>query len=247
MNAVAVIPARYDSTRFPGKPLARETGRYLIQHVCERLANARRLSDIIVATDDERIREAVASFGARVVMTRTDHPSGTDRVAEVAEHLDADLILNVQGDEPEIDSNHLDHLIDRMSLDADADVGTLCCPFAVDADPRDPNKVKVVVSSSGRAMYFSRALIPFPRDDAGVPKDPANWMLHIGVYAYRRPALARLAGWPPSRLEQIERLEQLRALENGMAITVVEVDAAAPGIDTPEDYAAFVKRCRQIT
>ena len=242
MDALVVIPARYASTRFPAKPLARETGKYLIQHVCERLADARRVTDVVVATDDDRIREAVESFGGRAVMTRADHPSGTDRVAEIAGSVDAELILNVQGDEPEIDPAHIDLLIDRMSLDSDAEMGTLCCPFARDADPRDPNKVKVVVSAVGRALYFSRSLIPYPRDAAGGVDDPSKWMLHVGVYAYRRRALLKLAAMPPSRFEECERLEQLRALENGMAITVVRVDEAAPGIDTPADYAAFVSR-----
>ena len=245
MEAVAVIPARYASTRFPGKPLAQDTGKHLIQHVCERLAGAKRIRDVIVATDDERIRAAVESFGGRAVMTREDHPSGTDRVAEVVAGLDAELILNVQGDEPEIDAAHLDLLVDRMAQDSDAEVGTLCCPFAKDADPRDPNRVKVVVASNGRALYFSRSLIPFPRDAAGVPGESADWLLHVGVYAYRRDALTKLAALPPSRLEQVERLEQLRALENGMAIAVVRVDRAAPGIDTPDDYAAFVARWRE--
>lgn len=244
MNAVAVIPARYASTRFPAKPLARETGKYLIQHVCERLSGAKRISRVIVATDDVRIREAVESFGGVVAMTREDHPSGTDRVAEVAAGLDAELILNVQGDEPEIDPGHLDLLIERMSQDPDAEIGTLSCPFAGQADPRDPNKVKVVVSTAGRALYFSRSLIPFPRDAAGVADDPTKWLLHVGVYAYRRAALLKVAALPPSPLELAERLEQLRALENGMLISVVRVDHAAPGIDTPDDYAAFVSRCR---
>lgn len=245
MNALVVIPARYASTRFPAKPLARETGKFLIQHVFEQLAGARRVTEVIVATDDDRIREAVESFGGRVAMTRVEHPSGTDRVAEVAEGVNAELILNVQGDEPEIDPAHLDLLIDRMSNDDAAEMGTLCCPFAKHADPRDPNKVKVVVSSAGRALYFSRSLIPYPRDAAGGVDDPAKWMLHVGVYAYRRQALLKLASLPPSPLEECERLEQLRALENGMSIAVVCVDDAAPGIDTPEDYAAFVARHRQ--
>lgn len=244
MNAVAVIPARYASTRFPAKPLARETGKYLIQHVCERLSAAKRISSVIVATDDERICEAVESFGGVAAMTREDHPSGTDRVAEVAAGLDAELLLNVQGDEPEIEPGHLDLLIERMMQDPEAEIGTLCCPFAKQADPRDSNKVKVVVSTAGRALYFSRSLIPYPRDAAGVPDDAANWLLHVGVYAYRRAALVKLAALPPSSLEIAERLEQLRALENGMAISVVHVDHAAPGIDTPDDYAEFVARCR---
>lgn len=242
MGAIAVIPARYDSTRFPGKPLLRETGKYLIQHVCERVALATTVDRVIVATDDVRIREAVQSFGGECVMTRADHPSGTDRVAEVAASLDVDLILNVQGDEPEIDPHHLDALIQRMQSDADAAVGTLCCPFPNELDPRDPNKVKVVLDNTGRALYFSRSLIPYPRDSAGIPESPSDWQLHVGVYAYRRAALQKLSQLPPAPLETLERLEQLRALHHGMSIAVVSVDGAAPGIDTPADYSAFLSR-----
>jgi 3-deoxy-manno-octulosonate cytidylyltransferase (CMP-KDO synthetase) len=160
----------------------------------------------------------------------------------VTASLDADLILNVQGDEPEIEPNHLDALIQRMQADANAAVGTLCCPFPIELDPRDPNKVKVVLDDTGRALYFSRSLIPYPRDAAGAPEHFSEWNLHVGVYAYRRAALLKLAQLPPAPLETLERLEQLRALHHGMSIAVVSVDGAAPGIDTPADYAAFLSR-----
>jgi 3-deoxy-manno-octulosonate cytidylyltransferase (CMP-KDO synthetase) len=242
MNVAAVIPARYASTRFPGKPLVRETGKYLIQHVYEQVSRARSVADVIVATDDERIRQAVESFGGRAVMTRADHPSGTDRVAEVAAGLDAAIILNVQGDEPEIEPADIDKLVGLLAADAEVVMGTLACPFPAGADPRDPNAVKVVLDRRGRALYFSRALIPYPRDSAGAPSSGQEWLLHLGVYAYRRDFLLRLAKLPPTPAERMEKLEQLRALENGYAIAVGIVERAAVGIDTPADYAAFVKR-----
>ncbi|HWL92516.1 MAG TPA: 3-deoxy-manno-octulosonate cytidylyltransferase [Phycisphaerae bacterium] len=245
MKAVAVIPARYASSRFPGKPLARQTGKYLIQHVVERVSAARSISEIVVATDDRRIFDAVVSFGGRAAMTREDHPSGTDRVAEVAATLDAELIVNVQGDEPEIDPASIDRLVTRMASDSQVPIGTLACPFSADADPRDSNAVKVVVDQRGRALYFSRSLIPYPRESMGAPDSAADWLLHVGIYAYRRDFLFTLAGLPPTPLEQIEKLEQLRVLENGYPIAVTIVSHAAAGIDTPEDYAAFVARLAQ--
>ncbi|MFQ5411361.1 MAG: 3-deoxy-manno-octulosonate cytidylyltransferase [Phycisphaerae bacterium] len=247
MNTVAIIPARFASTRFPGKPLARETGKYLIQHVHEKVRSARSIDDVIIATDDERILEAVHSFGGRAAMTRPDHPSGTDRIAEVARRLDADLIVNVQGDEPEIDPAHLDRLVDALADPADLSLATLACPFSRQADPTDPNAVKVVLDHQGRALFFSRALIPYPRASAGHPVAPEHWLLHIGVYAYRRETLLELAALPPTPLEQSERLEQLRALEHGYSIAVVLVEFAAIGIDTPADYAAFVARMNART
>lgn len=236
MSVTAIIPARYASTRLPGKPLLAETGKPLVQHVYERVSAVAGVDRVLVATDDERIVAAVESFSGEVVLTRADHPTGTDRIAEVAANLDADLVLNVQGDEPEIDGNHLQALIDRM--DGGAEMGTLACPFPEDADPADPNAVKVVIDQAGRAMYFSRALVPYPRD----PRDAVRPLLHIGVYAYRRAFLLKFATWPVTPMERCEKLEQLRALENGVAIEVVTVSHAAPGIDTPADYAAFVKR-----
>lgn len=244
MKAVAVIPARYASTRFPGKPLANQTGKYLIQHVYEQVRGARSIAEVVVATDDPRICEAVGSFGGRVVMTRAEHPSGTDRVAEAAEGLDADVIVNVQGDEPEIEPESIDRLVSLLADDTDVQIGTLACPFAAGADPADPNAVKVVLDARNRAMYFSRALIPYPRDNQGQAGTPSQWLLHIGIYAYRREFLLQLAKLSPTPLEQREMLEQLRALEHGFPIAVALVERAAVGIDTPEDYAAFVQRSK---
>ncbi len=262
MNAVAIIPARFGSTRLPGKPLLNRTGRCLIQHVYERAAAARCVGRCVVATDDERIAAAVRSFGGQAVMTRADHVSGTDRLAEAATIIgtrDDELILNVQGDEPELEPACLDRLVERMAADAACPLGTLACPFPPEADPADPNCVKVVRNLAGRALYFSRALVPYRRDggknalaapvaDRRHADAPAAtrrhgpWLLHLGVYAYRRNFLAEFASWPPSPLEQLEKLEQLRALERGVAIAVELVERAAVGIDTPEDYEQFVLR-----
>lgn len=244
MKAVAIIPARYASSRLPGKPLLAETGKYLIQHVYEQAGRARSTSEVIVATDDQRIFDAVRSFGGNAVMTRADHPSGTDRVAEVAAGLDADIIVNVQGDEPELEPASIDKLVALMEANANIPIGTLACPFARGGDPADPNVVKVVVDARGRAIYFSRSLIPYPRDQAGRIDDPRRWLLHLGIYAYRRAFLLQLAKLPPTPLEQSEKLEQLRVLEYGHPMIVGIVERAAIGIDTFEDYAAFVRRCR---
>jgi 3-deoxy-manno-octulosonate cytidylyltransferase (CMP-KDO synthetase) len=238
MKAIAVIPARYASSRLPGKPLLRETGKYLIQHVYEQVRRCRSISDVIVATDDARIADAVLSFGGRAVITRADHPSGTDRVAEVAQGSDADVIVNVQGDEPEIEPENIDKLVALFSSPK-VDMATLACPFPADADPSNPNAVKVVLDASSRALYFSRSLIPFPRDSAD---KPSRTLLHIGIYGYRREFLLKLAALTPTTLEQTEKLEQLRVLEHGHSIAVALVPRAAIGIDTPEDYTSFVER-----
>lgn len=246
MKAMAVIPARYGASRFPGKPLANQTGKFLIQHVYEQVARAGRLDRVIVATDDRRIADAVTRFGGQVVMTRADHASGTDRVAEVAEGLDCELVVNVQGDEPEIDPGHLDRLVTVMEQDGQCPMGTLACPFpsVAGAHPDDPAAVKVVVDQRGRALYFSRSPIPFVQDRSG--KAPAEPLLHVGVYAYRREFLLKLAALAATPLEQSESLEQLRVLEHGFEIAVAVVDSACVGIDTPEDYATFVGRCRSM-
>ncbi|MCK4340126.1 MAG: 3-deoxy-manno-octulosonate cytidylyltransferase [Phycisphaerae bacterium] len=248
MDVVAIIPARYGSTRFPGKPLAHQTGKYLIQHVYEQVSAARRVQRCIVATDDERIIAAVEEFGGEAAMTRADHPSGTDRIAEVVARLggaDDDVILNVQGDEPELEPAYLDRLVDRLAGEPpECPIATLAAPFPPDSDPHDPNAVKVVTNSAGRALYFSRSLIPYPRDGGG-GTTPARWLLHLGVYAYRRSFLLQLAAWEPGVLEQIEKLEQLRVLERGCALAVEIVEKSCVGIDTPRDYEQFVARCRE--
>ncbi len=246
MEIVAVIPARFASTRLPGKPLLSDTGRPLIQHVVEGARRATRLDRVIVATDDMRIAEAVAAFGAEYMMTRPDHPTGTDRVAEVAAGLpDARIVVNLQGDEPEISGHALDLVVSLLERDPDASTATLATPVASEEVYRDPSCVKVVCSGAGRALYFSRSPIPHHRDGvASRPPGQPLAYLHLGLYAYRRDFLLELAKLPPSPLESAERLEQLRVLEAGRPIAVGIVDEPSVGIDTPEDYRRFVARWR---
>jgi 3-deoxy-manno-octulosonate cytidylyltransferase (CMP-KDO synthetase) len=197
---------------------------------------------VLVATDDERIAQAVRSFGGEVAMTRADHPTGTDRVAEAARSLDASLIVNVQGDEPEMDPRSIDRLVETMESRLDAPMGSLACPFTHMQDVLNPACVKVVLDRDGYALYFSRSLIPHPRDTAGRPADPSKWLLHQGIYAYRADFLQAYAKWPTTDLERIEQLEQLRALYHGARIAMAVVPRESTGIDTPEQYEAFVER-----
>ncbi len=246
MKTAIVIPARYASTRLPGKPLLRQTGKYLIQHVYERAVQARRAAEVIVATDDPRIVAAVESFGGRVALTRREHPSGTDRVAEVARGLDADVLVNLQGDEPLVEPASLDLLPELLARDPDADMATLATPINSVEQWQDPNCVKVVCDVTGRALYFSRSPIPYVRD--GQPSfaaRPARFLQHLGLYAYRKPFLLRLAEMAPEPLEELEKLEQLRVLAHGRSIRVGVVAHASLGIDTREDYERFVHGYRQ--
>jgi 3-deoxy-manno-octulosonate cytidylyltransferase (CMP-KDO synthetase) len=243
---VAVIPARFASTRLPGKPLLAETGRPLIRHVVEAARRSCRLDRVIVATDDARIAAAVTGFGGEVAMTRADHPSGTDRVAEVAAALpEARIVVNLQGDEPEISAAALDRVVALLEDDPAAPMATLCTPIRSEEVYRDPACVKVVLSGAGRALYFSRSPIPHHRDG---PPDPTAGVplafLHLGLYAYRRDFLLGLANLPPSPLERAEKLEQLRVLEAGVPIAVGIMEEPSIGIDTPEDYRRFVARWR---
>lgn len=231
LKTTIVIPARYGSTRFCGKPLAELWGKPIVQHVWERARQARLASRVIVATDDERIADAARSFGAEVAITRPDHPSGTDRVAEVARSLDSDLIVNVQGDEPLIDPGSVDAAILPLAEDPSVLMSTLCCPIEETADLVNPNVVKVVLDRQSFALYFSRLPIPFVRDQ----RADATRYRHLGIYAYRRDFLLSLAKMAPSPLEQAERLEQLRVLEHGYRIRVAVVERASPGVDTLAD------------
>jgi 3-deoxy-manno-octulosonate cytidylyltransferase (CMP-KDO synthetase) len=243
MEIVAILPARFASIRLPGKPLLSETGRPLIQHVVEAARRAKRLDRIIVATDDARIADAVRQFGGEVAMTRDDHPTGTDRVAEVAAGLpEAAIIVNLQGDEPEISGRALDLVVTVLENDTEAPMATLATPIRTEAVYRDPSCVKVVASRTGRALYFSRSPIPCYRDGALPARgEPIAW-LHLGLYAYRRDFLLRLATLSPSPLEAAEKLEQLRVLEAGWPIALGFVEEPSIGIDTPEDYRRFVAR-----
>jgi 3-deoxy-manno-octulosonate cytidylyltransferase (CMP-KDO synthetase) len=245
MEIVGVIPARFASTRLPGKALLSETGRPLIQHVLEAARRAQSLQRIIVATDDPRIARAVEQFGGEFMMTRADHSTGTDRVAEVAARLDtARVIVNLQGDEPEISGAALDRVVALLEEDSEAPMATLATAIRDESIYFDPACVKVVCSARGRALYFSRSPIPHHRDglphlaSAGAPIA----YLHLGLYAYRRDFLLSLGELPPSRLEAAEKLEQLRVLEAGYPIAVGIVDERSVGIDTPEDYRRFVER-----
>jgi len=245
METAIIIPARYASSRLPGKPLLRATGKYLIEHVYEQ-ARRSGAGTVIVATDDERIYRAVHSFGGQAVMTRGDHPSGTDRVAEVAAELTADIIVNLQGDEPLIDPTTLDLLPELLVQDSGADLATLAAPITSLEAWRDPACVKVVCDVRGRALYFSRSPIPFVRD--GMPdfsQKPPRFLQHLGLYAYRREFLLQLARTPPHPLEEVEKLEQLRVLAAGRAIQVGIVRHAGRGVDTPADYERFVSLYRQ--
>jgi 3-deoxy-manno-octulosonate cytidylyltransferase (CMP-KDO synthetase) len=247
MEIVGVIPARFASTRLPGKALLSETGLPLILHVVEAARRSRSLQRIIVATDDDRIAQAVTAFGAEVMMTRADHQTGTDRVAEVASRLEqARIIVNLQGDEPEISGHALEMVVALLENDREIPMATLATPIRDQAIFQDPACVKVVCDRRGRALYFSRSSIPYHRD--GVP-DPATAQppvahLHLGLYAYRREFLLELGSLPASRLEAAEKLEQLRVLEAGFPIAVGFVDEPSVGIDTPEDYRRFVARWR---
>jgi 3-deoxy-manno-octulosonate cytidylyltransferase (CMP-KDO synthetase) len=241
LAATVVIPARYASTRFPAKIIACETGRPLVQHVVDQVERCVRVRQVMVAADDRRIADALAPFGTRVVMTSPDHPSGTDRIAEVARGLADEIVVNVQGDEPEIEPEVVDALIERLES-SDDDMATAATPFPEHANVADPNLVKVAMGIDGRAMYFSRSPIPFHRDPTGSPR-PAYY-LHLGIYAYRRKFLLDFASWPATPCEVAEKLEQLRALEHGRSIYVHTVKRATHGVDTPEQYARFVDRYR---
>ena len=273
MKVTGIIPARFASTRFPGKPLALIAGKPLLQHVVEQCQRAKSLSEIIVATDDTRIWEVAQNF-CRVEMTRPEHPSGSDRIAEVAERCECDAVVNIQGDEPLIEPSVIDAVANAL---AQSEMSTAATRIKNPADLDNPNVVKVVVNAAGRALYFSRRTIPYLRDKVGqasslsseresasVEKNRGNlgrqdacptlaassaseqlavfaFLKHLGIYGYRRETLLRLVKFPVSPLENAEKLEQLRALENGIQIAVVKVDYDSIGVDAPEDVAKVEK------
>lgn len=242
-GVLVVIPARLAATRLPRKPLLRDTGKYLVEHVWERAREIPSATTVLVATDSEEIAAAVRSFGGEAVMTSPDCASGTDRVAEAAAGRDEDLVVNLQGDEPELEPGDVERLIAAMRADPSLPLGTIAVPAVAD-DLGRPSVVKVVRDRAGRALYFSRAAIPHVRDpgDASSTGERAPALRHVGIYAFRRRALAEFAALAPTPLERTEKLEQLRALENGWAVHVVLGRRAPPGIDTPEDYEAFRRR-----
>jgi 3-deoxy-manno-octulosonate cytidylyltransferase (CMP-KDO synthetase) len=240
MNIVGIIPARYASTRLPGKPLADLCGQTLIERVWRRARRAKSLSRVIVATDDRRIARAVNAFGGEAVMTPATCASGTDRLAWVAKKLACDIVVNIQGDEPFILPATIDRLCAPLTKERKLMMSTLSAPLPLD-DFCNPNAVKVVCDADGNALYFSRAPIPHPRDSVAKISG-RNFRLHLGLYAYRRDFLLRYTAWAQTPLEKIEKLEQLRALEHGVKIRVVSVTRATLSVDTPED----LKRAREI-
>jgi 3-deoxy-manno-octulosonate cytidylyltransferase (CMP-KDO synthetase) len=287
MKIVACIPARFSSTRFPGKVLAKDTGKFLIQHVYEQACQARLIDRVIIAADDRRIVDAAESFGAECVLTSVKHQSGTDRIAEAVKNVDADIVVNLQADEPEIDPANIDYLA-RLLLETKNSnlsraeprelktqnrqdglrhygMATLAAPFDSAEQIADPNIVKVVVTSielwhglparentakmavpplsrdTPRAIYFSRSPIPYDREKIGIG-EVGQYLRHIGIYAYRKGFLLKITSLPQTPLEKIEKLEQLRAIENGFGILVGKVKHTCDGIDTPQQYAEFVKR-----
>jgi 3-deoxy-manno-octulosonate cytidylyltransferase (CMP-KDO synthetase) len=246
MSAIVIIPARYASTRFPGKPLALLKNLPVIQHVYQRAMNSLLADEVVVATDSETIFEKVLSFGGKAVMTTADHASGTDRIAEVARSMNYDIIVNVQGDEPLIQPEMIDDVISVLD-DPRVSIGTLAFRIKDRREIVDPNVVKVVFNRDGFAFYFSRAPIPYHRDEW---KDLNNFTIHdshftafkhIGIYSYRKDVLTKLSELPPSPLELIEKLEQLRALEEGFTIKVKETVYETFGVDTPEDLERIEK------
>lgn len=245
MKSLIVIPARLASTRLPRKLLLRETGKTVLQHTWEQACRARRAAGVIVACDHEEIADEVRRFGGRAVMTSPDCASGTDRVAEVARAMpDVDVLVNVQGDEPEISPSAIDRLVELLAGDPMAVMATLATPIRSKDKLLDPACVKVVFDHAGRALYFSRSPIPHARtwNDSLLSDDPPHFFQHLGLYAYRRDFLLVLANIPRSDCEILESLEQLRVLSAGYSLRVGVIDEPTIGIDTPEDYRAFVKR-----
>jgi 3-deoxy-manno-octulosonate cytidylyltransferase (CMP-KDO synthetase) len=238
-NILLVIPARYASSRFPGKPLAPIAGKPMIQHVVEHVRQASLPSRIIVATEDDRIKHAVEAFGGEAVITRPDHRTGTDRIAEVATHIPADIYINVQGDEPLIDSGTVDAVAAAMVEDQTIQLATPCSAITQANEIMDPNVVKVVLDFDSQALYFSRAPVPWVRD-TGDHVVARHWK-HIGLYGYRRDALLEFPTLPPGELERVEQLEQLRWLENGFRIHVVETSYNAISVDVPADVERVEK------
>lgn len=235
-KAVGIIPARWDSTRFPGKALHEIAGKPLLRHVWERCRRAKKLDRLIVATDDFRIAEAAFNWGAEVAMTSANHASGTDRIAEVADKMKQFAhVINIQGDEPLIDPTLIDHLVRELQRDRKLEMITAAHPFENPSDAESPHQVKVVLNKKGEALYFSRAAIPFRRDAS----TRSHYFRHQGIYGYKRDLLLRFVRWKTSLLERAESLEQLRALENSVRIHVLITKTGSPGVDTPEDAVAL--------
>jgi len=247
VKAVGVIPSRFASTRFPGKPLAPIAGKTLLSRVVSRVKRAKTLSEVLVATDDERIFAEAERAGAAGVMTRSDHPSGTDRIAEAVAGRDAEIVVNIQGDEPLISPELIDRLVETLAGDGTLQMATAASPIADAADLHRSDVVKVVRRADGTALYFSRSPIPFRRGEGeGFAPVAGLHLRHIGIYAYRRDFLSRLVATPPCALEETEKLEQLRALSLGARMAVLETEESGLGVDTPEDVARVEAALRAL-
>ncbi|MFO7974308.1 MAG: 3-deoxy-manno-octulosonate cytidylyltransferase [Candidatus Hydrogenedentota bacterium] len=243
---LGVIPARYGSTRFEGKVIAPLLGKPVVVHVYERALRARHVTKAIIATEDKRVRDAVAPFGADVVLTRPDHPSGTDRIAEAVAESEADIIVNIQGDEPLIDPRVIDATVQPLLDNPEIPMSTARCLIADQESVDNPNVVKVVCDAKGRALYFSRWPIPYVRGEKPNAARGCYWQ-HVGLYVYRRDFLLEYARMAPTPLEELEKLEQLRALENGYPIAVVDTEYLSVGVDTPEDLRRVEDLLKQQT
>jgi 3-deoxy-manno-octulosonate cytidylyltransferase (CMP-KDO synthetase) len=241
-KAVGIIPARWNSTRFPGKPLYLVAGKPLLRRVLERCRRAKNLDSLIIATDDMRIARAAFDWGAEVSLTSARHRSGTDRIAEVARKAkEFALVINIQGDEPLVDPRLIDKLVERLRSNRKIEMVTAAHPFENPAEASSPHQVKVAVDLSGRALYFSRAAIPFPRNLSGT-----KYLRHQGIYGFRRETLLQFVKWKPTPLERSESLEQLRALENGVSVHVLVIAKGSPGVDTPEDANALEQKIARV-
>ena len=243
MKIIVVIPARYGSSRLAGKVLAKDTGKYLVEHTYRRALCAKRVDEVVIAADDERVMAACREFGAPCVMTSAAHQSGTDRIAEVVAQRPCDIVVNLQADEPEIDPAYIDKVAGLLVDNPQAQMATLLAPFENADDAANPNIVKCVTDKNGRALYFSRSVIPYDRQAGGVG-ELSQYRRHLGIYAYRRDFLMVYTALEQSLLEKCEKLEQLRVLENGFTILTATVERAWDGVDTPQQYAAFVARCK---
>ena len=237
-KAAGIIPARWGSTRFQGKPLYLIAGKPLLRHVWEQCQLAKKLDSVIIATDDMRIADAAFHWGAEIALTSPRHQSGTDRIAEVARKAKRfTFIINIQGDEPLVDPRLIDELVEKLERNPKIDIVTVAHPFDDPAGASSPHQVKVVVDLAGRALYFSRTAIPFPRDLSRI-----KYLRHQGIYGFRREMLLQFVKWKPTPLERAESLEQLRALENGVSVHVLVTKHGSPGVDTPEDAVALEQK-----
>jgi len=244
VKIIAVIPARYESTRFPGKVLAKETGKFLIQHTWEQVRKVKLIQQVIIATDSEKVLSACKSFGADCVMTSAGHQSGTDRIAEAVAKIDTDVVINVQADEPEIEPANIELLAQLMIDNPQTKMATLVAGFESKEQIANPNIVKVIIGKDRVARYFSRSVIPCRRENGPVG-DINDYYRHLGIYAYTKDFLLHITKLPAGKLEKIEQLEQLRVLEYGFQILTGFVKHIAPGIDTPEQYLEFIKRIKK--